>query len=45
MIEYAESEGRLFEGGTIIEATTGNTGTALAFVAAVKGYKMTAYTP
>ena len=45
MIEHAEAEGRLKEGGTIIEATTGNTGTALAFVAAVKGYKMTAYTP
>lgn len=45
MIEHAEQEGLLKDGSTIIEATTGNTGTALAFVAAVKGYKMTAYTP
>lgn len=45
MIEAAESQGRLREGGTIIEATTGNTGTALAFVAAIKGYRMIAYSP
>ncbi|HMN13255.1 MAG TPA: cysteine synthase family protein, partial [Bellilinea sp.] len=45
MVEKAEEEGRLHEGSTIIEATTGNTGTALAFLAAVKGYRMRAYSP
>lgn len=45
MIETAEKEGKLKEGDTIIEATTGNTGTALSFVAAVKGYKMMAFAP
>jgi cysteine synthase len=45
MIEDAEQQGKLKFGSTIIEATTGNTGTALAFTAAVKGYKMRAYSP
>ena len=45
MIEDAERKGLLKEGGVIIDATTGNTGTALAFVAAVKGYKMIAFAP
>ena len=45
MVEAAEKEGKLKEGYTITEATTGNTGTALSFVAAVKGYKMLAYAP
>jgi cysteine synthase A len=45
MVEHAERTGRLREGTSIIEATTGNTGTALAFVAAVKGYRFVAYTP
>ena len=39
MLEAAEREGKLKPGGTIIEATAGNTGLALALVAAQKGYK------
>jgi cystathionine beta-synthase len=39
MIEAAEREGRLKPGGTIVEATSGNTGTGLALAAAIKGYK------
>lgn len=40
MIEAAENEGALKPGGTIIEATAGNTGVGLALVAAIKGYRM-----
>ena len=40
MIEAAEREGRLKPGGTIVEATAGNTGLGLALVAARKGYKL-----
>ena len=39
MIESAEAEGRLKEGGTIVEGTSGNTGIGLAMVGAVKGYR------
>ena len=39
MVEVAEKEGKLKEGGTIIECTSGNTGMGLALAASVKGYK------
>src|SRR6476469_6035218 len=39
IIEKAEREGKLKPGGTIVEGTSGNTGTALAIEAALRGYK------
>ena len=39
MIEAAEREGKIKPGGTIVEATSGNTGVGLALAASVKGYK------
>ena len=39
MIEAAEADGRLKPGGTIVEATAGNTGVGLALVGASKGYR------
>ena len=40
MIDAAEASGQLTPGGTIVEATSGNTGIALAMVGAARGYKV-----
>jgi cystathionine beta-synthase len=45
MIEAAESEGKLKPGGTVIEATAGNTGLGLALVAGAKGYRVVLVIP
>lgn len=45
MIEVAERDGRLKPGGTIIEATAGNTGLGLALVAQAKGYRIVLVVP
>ena len=45
MIEAAEKEGLLKPGGTIVEATAGNTGVGLALAAAVKGYRLIVVMP
>jgi cysteine synthase A len=42
MIEDAETDGRLGPGQTVVELTSGNTGTGLAIVCAVKGYRFVA---
>jgi cystathionine beta-synthase len=45
MIEAAERDGRLREGGTVVEATAGNTGIGLALVARAKGYRVVLVVP
>lgn len=45
MIARAEAAGRISPGDTLIEATSGNTGIALAMVAAIKGYRMVLIMP
>jgi cystathionine beta-synthase len=45
MIDAAEKAGRLRPGGTIIEPTSGNTGTGLALAACLKGYRVIAVMP
>lgn len=45
MVEEAEANGTLRPGSTIVEATTGNSGVALAMVAAAKGYKLVIFMP
>jgi len=45
LIEYAESAGRLTRDKTILEATSGNTGIALAMIAAAKGYRIAIVMP
>lgn len=45
MIEAAERDGRLKPGGTIVEATAGNTGLGLALVAQAKGYRIILVVP
>ncbi len=45
LMEYAEVSGRLSRDKTILEATSGNTGIALAMLAAAKGYRITIIMP
>ena len=45
MIQHAESRGQIKPGDTLIEATSGNTGIALAMAAAIKGYRMVLIMP
>jgi cysteine synthase A len=45
LIKRAESEGKLKRGGTVIEATAGNTGIGLALIGASRGYKVRLFVP
>ncbi|MGD8631121.1 MAG: cysteine synthase CysM, partial [Gammaproteobacteria bacterium] len=45
MIRHAEARGEISPGDTLIEATSGNTGIALAMAAAIKGYRMVLVMP
>ena len=45
MIKHAEARGEIAPGDTLIEATSGNTGIALAMAAATKGYRMVLVMP
>jgi cysteine synthase B len=45
MIRYAEERGEIAPGDTLVEATSGNTGIALAMAAAIKGYRMVLIMP
>jgi cystathionine beta-synthase len=45
LIEAAERDGRLQPGGTLVEPTSGNTGTGLAIAARLKGYRVVAVMP
>ena len=45
MIEQAEQDGSLRPGGTVVEATAGNTGLGLALVARIKGYRVVLVVP
>src|SRR5688572_14132416 len=45
LIEAAERDGKLLPGGTIVEPTSGNTGTGLAIAARLKGYRVIAVMP
>jgi len=45
IIRRAEEEGRLFPGGTIVEATAGNTGIGLALIGVNRGYKVKLFVP
>src|SRR5471032_960148 len=45
MIDAAERDGRLRAGGTVVEATAGNTGLGLALVARAKGYRVVLVVP